>query len=362
MWKQVPNFETYEASEEGLVRNKKTGKILKNSIHKDGTGIPNISLVKNNKTTVFETRFIIACTFLNIDMNARPKPKLEYIDGDKTNNSVNNIKIKTNNSINGEQWKPIPDWEEEYEISNFGRVKRLARTETYIRSDTGQEVERHYADLIMKLYKSKSTGYMEVGLRSGERSAYPNVHRLVAQAFIPNPDNKPQVNHKDGNKENNCVENLEWVTESENIIHSVETGLRPSAKGTDRSAKAIKCTETGQVFTNKKEAAKALDLPYYHLTECINANKPCRGYHFEQIALDRRVKCLDTGEIFDNLAIAQEKFGFQIDDSIKRRTCIRGWTFCYMRDLPEDEEAYLWECRNRYSKWPRAEKRWEENK
>ena len=50
-----------------------------------------------------------------------------------------------------------------------------------------------------------------------------------------------------------------------------------------------------------------------------------------------------------------------ISDSIRRKTCIHGWTFCYMRDLPEDEEAYLWECRNRYSKWPRAEKRWEDN-
>ena len=65
-------------------------------------------------------------------------------------------------------------------------------------------------------------GYMQVKV-SGKQIY---VHRLVAQAFIPNPDNKPQVNHKDGNKANNNVNNLEWVTNKENISHAYENSLQ----------------------------------------------------------------------------------------------------------------------------------------
>lgn len=75
-----------------------------------------------------------------------------------------------------------------------------------------------------------NNGYVKVQLSTnGIRRSYP-VHRLVARAFVPNPDNKPYVNHKDGNKENNCFNNLEWVTAKENDAHARKTGLKVQGK------------------------------------------------------------------------------------------------------------------------------------
>ena len=104
--------------------------------------------------------------------------------------------------MNTEIWKPIPG-AEGYEVSNLGNVKNVNKT-TY-------------------LALSSWSGYYKV--RLGSRGGDYLVHRLVAQAFIPNPDNKPQVNHINGNKKDNRVENLEWVTVKENIQHAFKTGL-----------------------------------------------------------------------------------------------------------------------------------------
>ena len=92
------------------------------------------------------------------------------------------------------------------------------------------------------------SGYEYVHLCNGKgKTKLFRVHRLVAEAFIPNPDNSPEVNHKDGNKQNNSVDNLEWCTNLENIQHSVKTGLRnakgennPSAKLTAKDVENIR--------------------------------------------------------------------------------------------------------------------------
>lgn len=79
--------------------------------------------------------------------------------------------------------------------------------------------------------------YYSIGVRKGRRSIHLKIHRLVAQAFLPNPENKPCVNHKDGNKLNNHVVNLEWATHSENALHAIETGLNPKRGNSNHNSK-----------------------------------------------------------------------------------------------------------------------------
>lgn len=108
-----------------------------------------------------------------------------------------------------EIWKQIEDGYEEYQVSNFGQIKSL----------------KSKNEKILHLDKDRY-GYMNVKLCKNGTMKNFKVHRLVAMAFIENPNGFPEINHKDGNKENNFVENLEWVTKSQNIKHAFDTGLK----------------------------------------------------------------------------------------------------------------------------------------
>jgi len=112
-------------------------------------------------------------------------------------------------------------------------------------------------------------GYLRVNLSKDKTVKRVSVHRLVAEAFIPNPDNLPQVDHIDGNKLNNCVENLRWISQSENCRKS-----RPHAEKPNR---AIICVETGKVFTSKAQAGRALGIPTAVMSSLLKGE--CESYH-----------------------------------------------------------------------------------
>lgn len=110
-----------------------------------------------------------------------------------------------------EIWKPIKGYEGYYEVSNLGNVRSVDRVIVY-----SNGAKHTYKGHLLSLV-NRSGGYKEVHLSINQNKKTPSVHRLVAEAFIPNPLNLPEVNHKDEDKSNNCVENLEWCNSKYNM-------------------------------------------------------------------------------------------------------------------------------------------------
>lgn len=127
-----------------------------------------------------------------------------------------------------------------------------------------------------------NSGYRTVHLKKSETEF---VHRLVAETFIPNedPEHKKDVNHIDGNKLNNNVENLEWVSRSDNVRHAYANGLnRPSGGGHNK--RAIRVIETGEIYPSQEECARAIGGSIAGVSMAVNGvrNKH-KGYHFEYV-------------------------------------------------------------------------------
>lgn len=122
-----------------------------------------------------------------------------------------------------EKWEKITGYEDLYEISTFGRVRSLERT-----AKRNKQGDITIKEKMLSLQITPK-GYFRVQLaKNGQQKNY-MVHRLVADAFLPNSKNRPQVNHLNGDKTNNNVTNLEWVTASENLLHAYDSGLRNSS-------------------------------------------------------------------------------------------------------------------------------------
>lgn len=124
-----------------------------------------------------------------------------------------------------EQWKPIQEFNNEYEVSNLGRVRSMKRYGGQVWRIMPQTKQHH--------------GYHAVMFWMNNKAYCRKVHRLVAQYFLPNPDNLKEVNHIDGNKDNNHVSNLEWCTRSHNVKHSFYTGIKQPHRWTAEERRKI---------------------------------------------------------------------------------------------------------------------------
>ena len=170
-----------------------------------------------------------------------------------------------------EVWEKVSN-NSNYLVSNTGRVRRVG-------SDKDHSVRDSKGYLVTDLYQD--------GKRSTAR-----VHRLVAEEFVPNPDGKPEINHKDGNKRNNNASNLEWVTKKENSRHAWDNGLAKPSYGmlgkknphSGRKGKQFRIVETGETFGTLKECEEKIDGNNRHINDCLRGRQRThRGYHFEYV-------------------------------------------------------------------------------
>lgn len=170
-----------------------------------------------------------------------------------------------------EIWLPIENYENLYEVSNLGRVRRL---ESFVSGKAGSK--RKVSGKILKP-GTRRDGYLSVTLCKNGVVRNFLLHRLVASAFIPNPDKKFQVNHLDENKQNNSVENLEWCSAKENSNYGTRT-----KRASEKLSKPVLCVELNRIFPSLSEAAKQLGLYVGNLSFVLTGRyKTAGGYHWE---------------------------------------------------------------------------------
>lgn len=182
-----------------------------------------------------------------------------------------------------EIWKPIEGTDGKYEVSNLGKVRgngtRGAKNGV---REISQRFDRY--------------GYKRINCYTNGKMKSCTVHRLVAAAFIENPDNLPQVNHIDGNKENNCVENLEWCTASRNVKHAFDIGLKEKSREharrigeehnrkTSKKVRVFDADGVSQEFESISEACRALGVNRRNVNEVLregSRRKTAGGYKWE---------------------------------------------------------------------------------
>lgn len=174
-----------------------------------------------------------------------------------------------------ENWRDIEGHEGYYQVSDQGRVRSLERV--VLHSRYGKQ--RHKGRVLRP--RVDRGGYLLIGLSKGGEKKTASVHRLVLEAFVPRVRGKDQCNHKDGNKLNNRVENLEWCTPSENQLHAFRTGLKRPSGG--EPPIPVKCVLTGQQFASMRDAARALGIDLRSVQNSVHENRTvCKKYKFKE--------------------------------------------------------------------------------
>lgn len=164
-----------------------------------------------------------------------------------------------------EVWKDIKGYEGLYKVSNTGKVKSFQRNREKFLSD--------------KYYEN---GYLRASLSKNKKKKKVLIHRLVAETFIPNPENKPEVNHIDGNKRNNNVSNLEWCTRCENVNHAWETGLNEEHRE-KLSKTAYKTVNKYKLWEKNRKPVIQMDLDGNFIREFGSAQEASEYYGIKRL-------------------------------------------------------------------------------
>ena len=185
---------------------------------------------------------------------------------------MKNLNLLPTDKPSREVWKDVVGYEGLYQVSNFGNVKSLDREVA-----PNNRVPYWRKGKMCKQSKS-NLGYLTVGFTVNNKKINKYVHRLVAEAFVPNTNNKPQINHIDCDKENNYASNLEWCTNSENHIHATKNGLnklhlhRVAYSGEENGRSLLtkeQVLEIKQKYIPYKYSAKKLSKEYNVSESCI---------------------------------------------------------------------------------------------
>ena len=166
-------------------------------------------------------------------------------------------------------WKDVSGFEGYYQVSNFGDVKRMKSNR---RSKKG---------FILK-HRLDNHGYVEYKLSKNNQYFFRKAHRLVAQAFIPNPDNLYTVNHKNGIKTDNRVENLEWMSLKDNALHSLYVLRNIDKIKEKRPGRAVICVETGEIFDSITNAAEHTTHHQGNISRALKTGGKAGGYHWKK--------------------------------------------------------------------------------
>lgn len=164
-----------------------------------------------------------------------------------------------------EIWRDIKGYEELYQVSNLGNVKSLKYRKTKYEHLLSQGTNKY--------------GYKFVILCKNNKSKNFKVHRLVADAFIDNKCQYELVNHIDGNKQNNIVDNLEWCNYSQNLIHAYNNNL--TKPHSPMKSKQVKCIETNKIYKSITEASKDTGFCINNISQCcLGKRKHTHNFHF----------------------------------------------------------------------------------
>ena len=156
-----------------------------------------------------------------------------------------------------EVWKDIKGYEGTYQVSSYGRVKSL----------------KYGKERILKS-RVNSYGYLHLNLCKNGKSYNKKIHRLIAEAFIPNPKNLPEINHKDENKLNNNIDNLEWCTHKYNTNYGTRT-----KRASEKTNKKVICINTKEIFKSIGEAAKYANVRQSGIVNCCRGRQKYSGKH-----------------------------------------------------------------------------------